>query len=152
MAFDAREKVAQAGEKYPPFEWTDLNGETRHLRSAALIPSSLMSVITGLDGTDGMDEEEAVAAYDEVLATLQEIALDDESAAALLDLPTFTIGELIGAWLDEAGGAGKSPRQSSPRNRAERRSQSTDKAAESTSSASAKKPAKKAARKPKAKA
>lgn len=147
MAFDARAKVDAAGEKFPPFEWTDLDGKTRYLRSAALIPSSLMSVITGLDGSD-LDEDAAEAAYAEVMETMKSIALDDESAAALDDLPTFTIGELIGAWLDEAGGAGKSQRPSSPRNRAEKRSQSTGKAAGSTSSASAKrKPAKKASAK-----
>lgn len=147
MPFDARAKVAAADERFPPYEWTDLDGKTRYLRSAALIPSHLMAIITDLDGEKEMDEDEAAAAYSEVLDTLQEISLDEESAAALLDLPTFTIGELIGDWLNEAGGAGKSRPPSSPRNRAERRSQPTPKGEGSMSSASKRKPAKKAAAK-----
>ena len=147
MGFDAREKVAAADKQFPPYEWTDLEGQTRYLRSAALIPSTLMAVITGLDGRDG-DDGQAQAAYDELLETMQSIALDDGSAQALLDLPTFTLGELIGDWLEAAGAEGKSERPSSPRNRAERRSQSTPKAEGSTSSDSGagkkKKPATKA--------
>lgn len=124
MGFDARKKVAAAEKQFPPFEWTDLDGETRHLRHAQLVPATAMQTVLGLFGVE-IDEDNANEVYEEVLAVVRGFAVDEASADAASALPSYTLGELIQAWVEDAGDMGKSASPSSPRNRAERRSGST---------------------------
>lgn len=124
MAFDARARAADLAIRYPPFEFTDLNGDAYEFPHPMMVPGDIARAVQGGEMT-----------ADEFLAKVC-----PDAWAAVEAMPPGLQAELMGEWQttveSQVGDQGKEPSPSSPPNRAARRSKPTSRPAAKTSGGS----------------
>lgn len=115
MPFDARAVAAESAAEYPPFPFTDMDGNKQELPNPGMLSADDAARLEGLD-------EESVG-LSEIFGLLDE--LSPGASQAIRAMPMHVAGKLLESWQQEVDDLGKSDSQPSPPNRAARRSKRT---------------------------
>lgn len=141
--FDARASAENAAAKYPPFEFSGMDGEDYEIPSLMLLPAGerskldgLQMVATSIDPDSVEVDPEALAAaneaFDAILDFFGELAGADVGAAVRA-MPPVVFGELMAGWEAQVSEQGKELSGSSGLNRAQKRSKQTSRSGAKTS-------------------
>lgn len=124
MPFDARAYAAEAAAEYPPYEFTDMDGETRELPNPGTLSAEQAARLESLS-----DVDEDTISLSDLFELLDE--LDADASKAIQAMPIHVAGKLLEEWQEQVDDLGKSDSPSPPPNRAARRSKRTSSSAAS---------------------
>lgn len=123
MPFDARAVAAESTSEHPPFTFTDMDGTEQTLPHPGMLSADEAARFENLEN---VEDGAALSALFEFLAELS-----PEASQAIRVMPMHVATKLLEAWQQEVDDLGKSDSQSSPPNRAARRSKRTSSSAAS---------------------